>query len=526
MWVLVPNGTKQILTSIVVSEGLWSKSKWGVICMDALVSKGTIKDFEADTLIISLFEDGILCNGPTKEIDDALSGSIKHLTTENDFTGKLGEIAVLYPQGVIPARRVILVGLGPKENFGLEIIRHAAAAATRRAQELGSRRLAGIVNGADIAGFEVKEIAQAIIEGSLLALYQYGPRKAAKPESFTIVESKGNQIADIKIGARAAQAIGEGVKLTRDLVNAPPNIATPTYLAEIAHAVAKLHGMNILVGDRAWITEQNLGAMLAVTQGARREPAFINLEHNPLGTKEAPIVLVGKGITFDSGGLSLKTPTGMLPMKTDMAGAGAVLGVMDAIGQLQLPVRVIALAPCTENMPDGTSYRPGDVIKASDDTFIEIVSTDAEGRMVLADALHFAKRYHPKAVIDLATLTGTAASALGRGVAASLFSNSDSLARTILNAGTTTNEKAWRMPLFDEYRHTIKSPVADIKNSGGPAGGIGTSAVFLEHFTNYPWAHLDIAGMARNSTAGPYTPAGATGYGVRLIIEWLRQGLN
>ena len=264
-----------------------------------------------------------------------------------------------------------------------------------------------------------------------------------------------------------------------------------------------------------------MGAFLAVGKGAGEEPKFIVLEHNA-GREDLPtLVIVGKGITFDSGGLSIKQAEGMGDMKSDMAGAAAVIGAMKVIAMLDLPKHVIGLAPCTENMPDGLAYRPADIITASNSKTIEIISTDAEGRMILADALVYAQQFSPKAVIDLATLTGACVVALGSGVAAGLFSTDDWLSEELLASGNRTHDRLWRLPLWDDYKKSIKSEVADMKNTGGRAGGVGTSAIFLKEFTAYPWAHIDMAGMALSEKGDGYIPTGGTGYGVRLLVDFL-----
>ncbi|MCB0035674.1 MAG: leucyl aminopeptidase, partial [Anaerolineales bacterium] len=285
---------------------------------------------------------------------------------------------------------------------------------------------------------------------------------------------------------------------------------------------AKQNGLHAEIGDRAWAEHHKMGAFLAVAQGAGDEPRFVILEHNRERDDLETIVLVGKGVTFDTGGISLKPSADMGLMKSDMAGAAAVLGAMHVVGALDLPLRVIGLAPCTENKPDADAYRPADVITVSNGKTIEIISTDAEGRMALADALVYAQKYKPAAVIDLATLTGSCIIALGADVAAGMFVTSDELRDQLLTAGTMTFERLWPLPLFKDYRETINSDVADMKNSGGRFGGVGTAAVFLQEFTDYTWAHLDIAGMAYSSKARPYSPKGATGYGVRLLTQFLQ----
>lgn len=497
--------------------------------MEIKVKQGNIQQTTADTLIVNLFEGVTAPGGATGAIDQALGGAISDLIAGGDFKGKAGEVAVLYPRGAIGARRVLVAGLGKPEKFDLEGVRKAAAAAIKRARDLNAGHVATIVHGAGIGGLATEAAAQATAEGSLLATYRYDAARQEEEEeekkeveTLTIVEFDQNKVAHIESGVRAAAAIAAGVALARDLVNMPPNVATPTKMAQTAEAIAADHGMKVEIGDRQWATRNKMGAFLAVAKGAGEPPRFIVIEHNGSREDLETIVLVGKGITFDTGGISIKPGERMGEMKSDMGGAAAVLGAMKTIGMLDLPLRVIAIAPCTENMPDASAYRPADVITASNGKTIEIISTDAEGRMVLADGLVYAGRYNPRAVIDLATLTGACIIALGKGMAAGLFTTDDSLRDRLVAAGNATQERVWPMPLWDDYKKAIKSDVADIKNSGGRYGGVGTSAIFLKQFTDYPWAHLDIAGVALSDKDNAYTPAGGTGYGVRLLVEFLR----
>jgi leucyl aminopeptidase len=495
--------------------------------MKLSVQQGNIQDSQADTVIVNLFQGVKQPGGATGAIDSALDGAVSEIITNGDISGKLGEVAVLYPRSLLPARRVLVAGLGQADKFDLQGVRKAAAAAIVKAKELGSQSVDTIVHGAGIADLPVAEAAQATIEGSLLALYQYAAEKQEEEkkhaiESLTVVEYSADKISEIEEGMRVAEATTSGVYLARDLVNMPPNVATPTKMAESAAEIAAEHQMEITIGDRAWAAERDMGAFLAVAKGAGEPPKFIVIEHKPARDDWDTIVLVGKGITFDTGGISIKPTQGMGLMKSDMAGAAAVLGAMKAVGQLDLPLRVVGITPCTENMPDANAYRPADVIRASNGKTIEIISTDAEGRMVLADGLVYAKRFKPAAVIDLATLTGAVEVALGRGMAAGLFSTEDSIRDKLMAAGDVTHERVWPLPLWSDYRKAIKSDVADMKNSGGKVGGVATSAIFLKEFTDYPWAHLDIAGMALSSKSQDFTPAGGTGFGVRLLIEFLR----
>lgn len=495
--------------------------------MNLEVTQGSIQSASADTIIVNLFKGVTKPAGATGSVDQALGGALSELIASGDFSGKIGEVGVFYPRGMISARRVLVTGLGEQDKFDLEQVRKASAAAIRKARELKARHVASVVHGAGIARLPAGLATQALLEGTLLALYQYdGFRRdleeVSQIDAFTIVEYDESKVEPITQAAKVTQAIIAGVKVARDLVNEPPNVATPTRLAETARQIAEQHSLRVIIGDREWAAERSMGAYLAVARGAGEAPKFIVLEHNGDRDDLDTIVLVGKGITFDTGGISLKKSDGMGEMKTDMAGAAAVLGTMKAVGSLDLPLRVIGIAPCTENMPDAHAYRPADVVTASNGKTIEVISTDAEGRMVLADALVFAGSYRPKAVIDLATLTGAAVVALGQNVAAGLFSTDDWLREQLVTAGATSHERVWPLPLWDDYYEAIKSDVADIKNSGGQFGGVGASAMFLKSFTDYPWAHLDIAGVANSKKNKGYTPLGATGFGVRLLVEFLR----
>lgn len=494
--------------------------------METTIIQGSIQEQVVDTIIVNLFEGVTAPSGATGAVDKALNGAISELIANGDISGKAGQVGVLYPRGLIPAKRVLIVGLGQRDGFDLEGVRQAAATAVTRARDLNAKAVASIVHGAGIAGLPAGAAAQATIEGTLLALYQFDADKEKEPqneiESFVLVEFDESKVAEMERGMETAVAIVTGTALARDLVNMPPNVATPTKLAQVAQEIATAHNFKITVGGRKWAAKRKMGAFLAVAKGAGEPPKFIVLEHNGDRDDLDTIVLVGKGITFDTGGISLKGVQGMGKMKSDMGGAAAVLGAMKTIGMLNLPLRVIGITPCTENMPDANAYRPADVITASNGKTIEIISTDAEGRMVLADGLVYAAQYNPKVVIDLATLTGACVIALGSDMAAGLFSTDEALQEKMVAAGKATHERVWPLPLWDDYLKTIKSDVADMQNAGGRYGGVGTSAIFLKQFTDYPWMHLDIASMALTEKGKGYIPAGGTGFGARLLVEFLR----
>ncbi len=475
--------------------------------------------FAADTLIVNLFERASSPSGTTGVLDRALGGAVSELIAAGDATGRDGEVSVLYPRGAIAATRVLIVGVGPANGFGAEAVRRASATAARRARELGARRVASVAHGAGVAGLSVGEAAQATVEGARLGLYRF--ERDPGLEAFTVVEEDPAKLEALRDGVRWGDAVAEGTRLARDLVQAPANVVTPERLGAVASDLARDHGFRATIGDRAWAEAEGMGAFLGVAKAAGHEPRFIVLEHDPSDGKEAPLVLVGKGITFDSGGLSIKGRQGMEAMKHDMAGAAAVLGAMRVVGRLRSPRRVIAIVPATENVIDAHGYRPSDVLRASDGTTIEVISTDAEGRLVLADALLYAKRFQPRAVVDVATLTGAVDVALG-GEAAGLFANDDSLATALMTASERTAEHLWRLPLWPGYVRALESDVADIKNSSGKrSGGACVAAGFLERFAAYPWAHLDIAGVRDVDATDGYRVKGPTGFGVRLLAAWV-----
>jgi leucyl aminopeptidase len=451
---------------------------------------GDIIAAEADTLIVNLFEGVTRPGSGTGAVDRALDGAITEVIASGDFRGAAEQVVTLYPRG--------------------------------------AKRIATILQGAGVAGLPVDACAQALVEGTRLGLYTFDRLKAGtpppQPEVFTIVERDAERLETMKLGVALGEASAAGVILARDLVNLPANIATPAFLAEVAGEIAERYGMGITVGDRAWAESHGMGAFLGVAQGTDEPPRFIVLEHN-LDRSDLPtVVLVGKGVTFDSGGLNLKPLEGITHMKEDMAGAAVVLGALQAAGQLELPLRLIGIMPCTDNMPSGKAYHPGDVLTASNGVTIEMLNADAEGRLLLADGLVWAARYQPDVVIDLATLTGSCVIALGQGVSAGLFSNADHLREALLVSATATRERLWPLPLWDDYRRTMDSDIADIKNTGGKYGGVGTSAAFLQEFVSYSWAHLDIAPMALSAKElAPYTPSGATGFGVRLLLDFLHK---
>ncbi|MFQ5856972.1 MAG: leucyl aminopeptidase [Anaerolineae bacterium] len=499
--------------------------------MNVTVKQGFIQEADADAVAVNLFKGVTRPGGATGAVDRALGGAITELIGVGDFKGKLGETAVLYSRGAMPAPRVIIIGLGESGDFDLEGVRKASAAAARRAKALGVERLATIVHGAGIGGLEPRDAAQATVEGTLLATYEFRELKTERDEEdsreltdLTVMEVSADKVKTIRQGAQIGQIVSNGVKLARDLGNRPGNLATPTHLAETAERIADETGMRCEIFDEEQMRKLGLGALLGVARGSEEPARFIVLEHNAGRDDLDTIVLVGKGLTFDTGGISLKRSQGMEAMKFDMMGGAAVLGAMQAVGELGLPQHVVGLVPATENMPGGSADKPGDVLTALNGKTVEVINTDAEGRLILADGLSYAQRFEPDAVIDLATLTGACAMALGP-YATGLFTNDEALAARVKAAAEATGERVWPLPLYDEHKKEVKSDFADVKNTGkGRYGGASIGAAFLSHFVgDYPWVHLDIAPTAWTDEARDYTTKGATGIGVRLLVRFLQE---
>lgn len=505
--------------------------------VDITIKPGSITEQAADLIVVDHFQGAARPGGATGAVDAALGGAIREVIDTGDFGGEAGETILLYTRGALPAARVLVVGLGDQAVLSATSARCAAATAVRRARDLGVRTMATLVHGATAGGLDPRTAAQALVEGIVLGLYRFDGHKSraplegkANPQEVAIVDwepSGGgmspDKLAACQAGVARGIAIASGVTLARDMVNEPGNYMTPSRMAFEAQQLADETGLRIQVLGRDQLAELGMGILLAVAAESEQPPQLIVLEHNA-GREDLPtVVLVGKGVTFDSGGLSIKPADEMWRMKADMAGAAAVIASLGVAARLNIPLHVVGLAPCAENLPGGRAQKPGDVFTGMTGKTMEVISTDAEGRMLLADALAYAARFQPRAVVDIATLTAAQRIALGP-QAAALFSNDDTLAGRLLTAGEISGDQLWRMPLYDEYLEAIKSQVADVKNSGGRHGGLGTSAKFLEHFTEgYPWAHIDMSSMSLSEEDKPAQPRGATGYGVRLLTAFLER---
>jgi leucyl aminopeptidase len=469
-------------------------------------------------LLVFLVREG----GKLPPTDEGLDGLLLRCAKEEEFTGKEGQVLSLHTHGKIAAERIAAIGIGKEKDADrtLDQLRTAASRAVKLAKAAGAKSLAIVVPAADAAQVE------SLAEGASLGAYVFDRyKKEKKPLKLSrvelLVEAKPGR--DLTEAARLGGEIADAVCAARDLVNEPPRQVTPRALAAAARKMAQQAGLKCEVLGRAQIEKLGMNLFLGVAQGSAEEPQLVRISYEPARVNGQAVALVGKAITFDSGGLSLKTAQGMEDMKTDMAGAAAVLAAMRLVAALRPPFPVRGYFGACENLPSGTAYKPGDVIVGKNGTTVEVLNTDAEGRLVLADVLAWAVEEKPAALVDLATLTGAILVALGPWTAG-LFSNDEELANELLASARRAGEPLWRMPLPPEMEELIKSPVADLKNTGGRFGGSINAALFLQHFVGkVPWAHIDIAGPASLDKERGYNARGGTGAGVRLLAEWIRR---
>ncbi|HUF29787.1 MAG TPA: leucyl aminopeptidase [Gemmatimonadaceae bacterium] len=479
--------------------------------------RAAVEAHETPLLVLAISK-GAALPAALRALDEQIGGALGTALESRDFRG--GRDETLRLSGVRGAgpQRLLLVGLGDSADHA-GAARRAAAVAARQARKSGVTSLAWWSDRSDAA------VLEATAVGLVLGAWEYNDLKTPPPEAEHKPELADAVLlvpddADGTDAVARGAAIGEGMDLARRLAMMPGNMCTPDFLADTAGELAKRFGLVHTVLGRAEMERENMGSFLCVAQGTPQEPKLITLEYK--GAAGKPVVLVGKGLCFDTGGISMKPALGMEAMKFDMCGAAGVLGAMLAIAAMKLPVHVVVLIGSTTNMPSGTAVKPGDVVKASNGKTIEIINTDAEGRLVLADILVFAKRFDPAVVIDAATLTGAAVIALGH-TATAVLGNDDALIEEIVSAGKRSGELAWPLPLWDDYKELIKSDVADVKNSGGRAAGTITAAMFLKEFVEgFPWAHLDVAGTAYSEGDLTYIPKGPTGIPVGLFVEFVR----
>jgi leucyl aminopeptidase len=491
--------------------------------MNVSFESSSLKNYSSDVVAVFVHEDKTTF---VREIATLGRKIATHITAAEigDFKGRENESCVVYTQQGKRTRRYLVVGLGERKKSTLERYRRASATAAKRARLLRAKTLAIFVPGT-IRPFG--HTVLALTEGALLSLYRfdkYISKKEESPdqlESISIVTEGRAKLNEGKAAVEKARTISEATALARDLGNAPGNEIYPQTLAEAARQSAERAGYQATILDEQEIDDLGMGGVIGVSRGSAHPPRFIILEYGP--SSKRPIVLVGKGVTFDSGGISIKPSAGMAEMKMDMSGAAAVIGTFEAVARLKLPVHIVGLIPAVENLPSGNALRPGDILRHYNGKTSEVDNTDAEGRLVLADALGYAETFKPLAVIDLATLTGAVVVALGHH-ATGMMGNDPNLMQQLKIAGETTYERVWQLPLFEEYEKQIKSDIADVKNTGGRWAGSITGGLFLKRFIgNYKWVHLDIAGTAMLEENGDYAFKGASGVGVRLLTEFLRR---
>lgn len=491
--------------------------------MKISVDTDKIEKMKTDGAILPVFE-GEKISDAIDRVDRLLGGTIARLLKRGDFKPSLGSVHLIYPEGRIAAERLVLAGLGKRSELSLNRLRQAAGRAVPYLKASGAENIVIATEGIDL---DAEETAQALTEGAMLGLYRFLKYKT-KDESnhkkeirnFTLLGSAAS-VKALQKGALIGEVIAESTAMVRDMVTSPSADMTPTIVAVKARDIAREFGLKLQVLERKQMEKLGMGALLGVAAGSVQPPKFIIIEYRN-GGKKPFIALVGKTITFDTGGISIKPPENMDRMKDDMSGGAAVLGAIRCAAALKLPLNIVGLLPATENMPSGSAFKPGDVLRTLSGQTIEIINTDAEGRLILSDALAYACKYKPAVIVDIATLTGACRIALGQ-EATGMVGTDDKFKQRMRTAGEKTGERVWEMPLWEGYYDLIKSDIADMKNTGGRDGGVITAAALLSKFVeSYPWVHLDIAATAWTEKDRPYTPRGATGIGMRLLTQFLR----
>ena len=493
--------------------------------MEIEVIKGDISQVEADAIVVNLFEGVESTSGATAAVDKALDGVISALISRGEIKGKFGEVSIVHTLGEsrkLAANMVAIAGLGKPEEFEVDKVRGVAGEFCRALRKLNCRKIATILHGAGAGGIDPEDSAGAIAEGAVLGLYNF--TKYKKPEykdisDMLIVTMEEETVPILETAIAGAKVVAEATNMARDMANEPANYMTPSRMAEVAKGIARDYGLECRVLEREEMEAMGMGALLGVARGSAQPSKLITLSYKGDAGSDKTLGFLGKGITFDSGGISIKPSEAMGEMKTDMAGAAAVMAALAAIAQMRPRINVTAVIPASENLPSGTALKPGDVLEAMNGKTIEVISTDAEGRLVLADALCYARQLGLSPLIDLATLTGACRIALGTRYAG-LFANDQDLADKVLRAAETKGERMWRMPMPQEYKEQIKSEIGTIKNTGDRAGGAITAALFLAEFVDdTAWTHIDIAGPASSTKESGYVLKGATGFGVRTLVE-------
>ena len=490
--------------------------------MEFNVKSGTPEKQRSGALVVGVFEMRKL-SAAAQQINQVSGNTISAMLRRGDLDGKSGQTLLLHNLPNVPSERVLLIGCGKEKEFSDSRYREITAKAISALSNTGATDVTSYLVELDVKGHDIAWKIRHAVEVTEAALYRFDQLKSKPnnerrvPRKMTLAVPKRSDLAASEAAVRQGSAIAQGVKLAKDLGNLPGNICTPTYLAEQALELGKQYPVKVTVLEESDMRELGMGALLSVARGSREPPKFIIMEFDGGKDGEAPVALVGKGLTFDAGGISIKPAASMDEMKYDMCGGASVLGAFKAACEMKLPLNIIGLIPSSENLPDGNANKPGDIVTSMSGQTIEVLNTDAEGRLILCDALTYAERYGPAAVVDMATLTGACVIALG-GHASGLLANNEALVRELLNAGKYTADRAWQLPLWDDYQKQLDSNFADMANIGGREGGTITAACFLSRYAKkYKWAHLDIAGTAWKSGK----EKGATGRPVPLLSQFL-----
>lgn len=484
----------------------------------------TTRPVKSDLLCLPVFQDGF-SDSIVKQIDAELDGYLGALKKRKRFEGKKLEKVSHFPHPEKALREVMFIGLGKRSDADLDTLRKAGGLAGKRATDESIRDVAVVVPDLKKTTLKPALAVRAVVEGVNLGSYFLdkfkSERKKAKPRQLKLLVPSRSSLIHLNSAAELGYTISEMQCEARNLSAYPASIMTPSFLAKEARRLVKGGGVKVTSMGKAQIEKLKMGAFLAVAQGSTEPPRLIQIEYRPKGKASKHVFLVGKGVTFDTGGLSLKSPQGMVEMKQDMTGAAVAIATMGALARLKPRVAVTMLVPSCENMPDAKAFKPGDIVTACTGKTIEVLNTDAEGRLLLADALGYASKQKPDYLVDVATLTGATKYALGH-VAAPFMTTEDSLAAKFEEASRVSGEKVWRLPLWDEYRKQIDSDLADMKNTGGAPAGTITAAMLLKEFTaDIPWLHLDIAAVDMQYQSAEYIPKGASGFGVRVLTEFL-----
>lgn len=489
------------------------------------VKSGSAGKSRDDAVVIPLLA-GRRLSASGQEIQEASNYALRDYLRKFDQAGDFGDFGMLYHVPGMLSPRLALIGVEEEKKLTLAKLRQLAAQLARRLDDSGARDIAVYLPELNVRGSTIADRVRALAEGVWLGLYRFDKYQTEKKASkrplrkVTLMLPSRRDLDPAGTALAEARAACAGTLFARDIANEPGNVCTPAYLGEQALTL-KHAKLEVTVMDKAAIIKAGFKGLLAVSQGSSQEPRFIILEYRGGGKDDAPVALVGKGLTFDAGGISLKPPKQMDEMKFDMCGAAAVLGIVKAVCEMNLPVNILGVIAAAENLPGGTAYKPGDILSSYKGVTIEVLNTDAEGRIVLADALAYASEQKPAAIVDFATLTGACVIALGA-QASGLMGNNEGLLAALERSGQDTYDRVWRLPLFEEYQEQIKSEIADIKNTGGREAGTITAACFLSRFVDdIPWAHLDIAGTAWNMKGSDIAAKGATGAGVRLLVQYL-----